>query len=428
MELDDQPLVSLMLVFIPRNNSDCRIALFTDFSDTWRIEECRGYSVCSVAFRVLETFSAQWVDIYISIKSPCFALVNLSGKTQTHTNSKVCLFPYLIKDSLPKMDPAVALEKSRFNGSHIITKVYKVIDGHEIEVDILYANNLDIASTQQRPAPIILRFHGGGLMCGSSLYPLFFAPWLLQLAERHSAVIVSPNYRLLPEASVQDILDDLQDSLTWTLETLPRVAREEVGIRVDTGRIMVTGDSAGGYLSLLTGLIHHDKIRAVHASYPMIEIEGSHFSGRTEKEVFGLPMMPKDFVTDYLSNMSSTTKQDVVSSDPNAERAQLLFGFIQYGRFDELFSLDKREYFPLFHLKDGGRFPRGGVVIWHGRDDTVVPVEGSEKLKAVVDEVDPGLDCQLVVRDGEHGFDHTADIDHEWVQSSLHKIITAWLD
>lgn len=57
-------------------------------------------------------------------------------------------------------------------------------------------------------------------MTGSSSFVGFFASWITEYALSKSAIIVMPNYRLMPEARGGDILDDITDSgLGWLVET-----------------------------------------------------------------------------------------------------------------------------------------------------------------------------------------------------------------
>lgn len=64
----------------------------------------------------------------------------------------------------------------------------------------------------------------------------------------HGAVIVSPNYRLLPEVKGRDILDDMQAFWAWLRDGgaqrhLHAVGRSDVSL--DMGRLLLIGESAG---------------------------------------------------------------------------------------------------------------------------------------------------------------------------------------
>lgn len=318
-------------------------------------------------------------------------------------------------------------DMSRFEDFKIINKVYKTVNGHAIDLDILYPKKLSASRPSDSASPVLLRFHGGGLVTGSSLLPLFFAPWLLQLIQRHSAVVVSPNYRLIPESTVQDSIDDANDALKWVRKELAAIMLDEAGIRVDVGRIMTAGDSAGGYLSLQVGLSHPDEIRAVTAAYPMADMESPYFVGKYTKQVFMSPEMPKETILAQLQDVERRETKSLISSDPLLERGALMFGLIQHGLFGDLFPANQRGLFPLLRIEDGARFPPGGLLVWHGKEDSVVPAEGSLKLRETVRKYDPDLNFRLVIREGEHGFDQTTSIDDPWVVEAMDACMTSWL-
>ncbi len=67
-------------------------------------------------------------------------------------------------------------------------------------------------------------------------------------------MLVSVSYRLFPEASRTDILDDVRDFWLWAHAELPtQLAKQHPRLSLDMTRIAVTGESAGGILTLVTG-------------------------------------------------------------------------------------------------------------------------------------------------------------------------------
>ncbi|KAH8665368.1 Alpha/Beta hydrolase protein [Ilyonectria robusta] len=315
---------------------------------------------------------------------------------------------------------------SHFEGFNIINKIYKEVQGHQIDLDIIYSTKLTVPHSEESPCPILLRFHGGGLVGGSSLYAPFFAPWLLQLIERHSAIIVSPNYRLIPEGTVQDALDDVEDAWQWIHHSLAEIMLDETGIHVDVNRIMTAGDSAGGYLSLHVGLNHPGDIRAVTAAYPAVDVGSPHFTGQYEKRVFGMPPMPRSTLVEHMKSIEDSGRT-IVTADDVGERGTLMWSVVQHGLFGQFYPPQQTGLFPLLRLDSGDRFPRGGVLVWHGKDDTVVPVEGSLKLKQKIESVDPELNFKLVIRDGEHGFDHAVNLQEDWALQAMQDCVNSWL-
>jgi acetyl esterase/lipase len=272
------------------------------------------------------------------------------------------------------------------------------------------------------------------LVGGYSLYPAFFNPWYLELAKENSAIIVSPDYRLLPESSVMDILEDVEDNWKWIPQALPTFLEQQTEgtIKADLSRIMCVGDSAGGYLSLQMGLNHPSEIRAINAVYPVVDFKSPHFCNGQERPVFNMPTFPRDCLERHMEEVKrqETLEQKpvIVSSRAGNERLELMFSLCQHGRLGSFFPDNTIAPYPLKKLDHGARFPRGGVLVLHGKDDTVAPVEQSYGLANKLAEIDPELNFKLIVRDGEHGFDHSAKLRDEWLWNAVQDILKAWLE
>ncbi|KAF4466770.1 Beta-lactamase [Fusarium albosuccineum] len=318
---------------------------------------------------------------------------------------------------------------SRFDDFQILETTYKIVSGHEIACHVLVSKRLveRARPSPTEPRPIIFRFHGGGFIAASSLFPDFFQPWVLQLASLHDAIIVSCDYRLAPEATLDEIIEDVDDCFRWIQDKLPSFISAETNINADTTRILTAGDSAGGYLSLLFGLNHASDVRAVTAAYPVIDIKSAHFVGSHEKPMMGFPHLPISLVHEHEAKVKSGEIPPITSSDPRCARIGLMFSFVQNAKYDEFFPSDRRDLNILEKVDDGARFPRGGVFICHGKSDSLVPVEGSVKLLEKVREIDPELPFTLSIQEGEHGFDATASIEDQWMHDGLKGLVSAWL-
>ena len=93
-------------------------------------------------------------------------------------------------------------------------------------------------------APALLWFHGGGMIMGSLAS---FDRLARDVAEATGAVIANVDYRLAPEYTYPVAHDEAYAALCWFHE-------QAAGLGVDTGRIGVGGDSAGGGLAAATSL------------------------------------------------------------------------------------------------------------------------------------------------------------------------------
>lgn len=139
-----------------------------------------------------------------------------------------------------------------------------------------------------------MRWHGGFLIAGARLYMPFFPQWLFDFSRTRGAVLVVPDYHLLPEASSLDILTDVADFWAWTQRDLPiELARLAPGYAVDLTRLGVVGESAGGYLSVQSALLHPEVgIKAVIASYPVLDVDSRFFLEAYNKPILGTPQQP----------------------------------------------------------------------------------------------------------------------------------------
>lgn len=102
--------------------------------------------------------------------------------------------------------------------------------------------------TDRERAPCCLYFHGGGFVLGS---PRSHEGLVRFLAEQTGAVFVSVDYRLAPEHKLPAAHDDALAAYAWT-----RAHAKELGI--DPDRIVLSGDSAGGNLTLATAISARD--------------------------------------------------------------------------------------------------------------------------------------------------------------------------
>ncbi|KUI38083.1 alpha/beta hydrolase [Mycobacterium sp. GA-2829] len=103
--------------------------------------------------------------------------------------------------------------------------------------------------TDCQRAPVLVYFHGGGMVMGSNHA---FEPLARTLAAHSGATVVSVEYRLAPEAPAPAQFDDAYTATAW-------VADNADALRVDPERLAVVGDSAGGSLAAAVALAARDR-------------------------------------------------------------------------------------------------------------------------------------------------------------------------
>jgi len=171
-----------------------------------------------------------------------FTVLILSGSIQSCGNVEEKKTP-----SVPKVDPVANISSQSGFVSNI---TYRKVDGYELELDVIvprihlgegpYWSKLD-----RKLKPTLLYIHGGGWVEGEKetrmlgLLPFVSRGW----------VVVNINYRLAGDGKAPAALEDCREALNWVYESA-------AGFQIDTTRIVVAGESAGGHLSLMTGLVN----------------------------------------------------------------------------------------------------------------------------------------------------------------------------
>jgi acetyl esterase/lipase len=121
------------------------------------------------------------------------------------------------------------------------------------------------AASDGRLRPAYVHFHGGGFVMGS---PEGSDAANTRVAAELGAVVVSVDYRLAPEHPIPEPLEDAYAALAWVHESAP-----ELG--VDTTRIGIGGESAGGGLAAALAILARDRgdyaICHQHLTYPMLD-------------------------------------------------------------------------------------------------------------------------------------------------------------
>lgn len=142
--------------------------------------------------------------------------------------------------------PASAQLDERTQWALDLSREYQIYSN----IPYLTANNfevkLDIYRPRgaQGPRPTVIYFHGGGWIQGSKEGSAFaLMPYLA-----NGFVAVNVQYRLGRVSLAPAAVEDTRCALRWVL-------RNAEDYDIDTSRIILTGHSAGGHLSLTTGML-----------------------------------------------------------------------------------------------------------------------------------------------------------------------------
>lgn len=172
---------------------------------------------------------------------------------------------------------------------------------YKTKSDISYTKKTDSYATERLKldihypvgktgCPVVVWFHGGGLTGGSKELP--------QRLRDKGMVVVGVNYRLLPKVTIDKCLDDCAEAVAWVFGHI----REYGG---DTGKLFLSGHSAGGYITMMLGL---DRKWLAHYGVEADSIRGlipfsgqaiSHFSYRQMKGLSNLQPLIDEYAPLY---------------------------------------------------------------------------------------------------------------------------------
>ena len=166
-------------------------------------------------------------------------------------------------------------------------------DGGEANVEERYINSRDSylirvriyspKSITERPLPVIIYYHGGGMMVGSLEQ---YEPIMKRLSAGAGAIVVNVDYRMSPEYKFPTATYDSYDVLRWAYENAAVIGG-------DPDRLAVAGDSAGGQLAAVMTQMARDndgpKLVAQALIYPAVGTNGDSTTLDTYAEgyVFG---------------------------------------------------------------------------------------------------------------------------------------------
>ncbi|PSN68279.1 alpha/beta-hydrolase [Corynespora cassiicola Philippines] len=298
-----------------------------------------------------------------------------------------------------------------FKDFNLLTAKYKHVDDTSIDVDVLVPKGLP-----KGEHPIIARFHGGAFTSGSSLHPAFFPRWVLGLAINQGAIIVTPNYRLLPESDAPDIMEDLDDLWIWLKSSLQGLLATSGSpdCKADLGRILTVGESAGGYLSVQFALDHASEgVRACIAECPSLDIRAVAAGGNPDSA----NQIKKE-------RKAKDNSVKPVISDPTLSRFHMINQLVEDGVFLDYFPNIERVH-PFDRVRNGWKMPATFMI--HGINDTIVPHDHSVRFAEEVRRQDPSAKVHVELQPGEHLMDIPLDLDHPWLAKGVKLVTEAWL-
>jgi len=240
--------------------------------------------------------------------------------------------------------------------------VYKEAGGLKIELDVYRDESAE-------PRPVLAWIHGGALIMGSRSG---FPRDLLDLCRTEGFAFVSIDYRLAPQAKLPQIIEDVQDAFRWIREKGPDAAH------LDPKKLVVSGGSAGGYLTLMTGICVEPRPTALVAYWGYGDVDGDWYMKPSEFYRKSKPILDRDETFKALA-------PDVVTAPADKAQAEARQKFYLYLRQNGLWTrevtglepgpkLDR--YCPVRNVTPS--YPT--VILIHGTEDTDVPYDLSAAM------------------------------------------------
>jgi acetyl esterase/lipase len=119
----------------------------------------------------------------------------------------------------------------------------------------------------------VVWIHGGALIMGSRAG---VPRELLDLCRADGYALVSLDYRLAPEVKLPAIIEDVQDAFRWLHDKGPKL------LAIDPAKLVVTGGSAGGYLTMMTGICVKPRPQGLVAYWGYGDVDGDWYTKPSE--------------------------------------------------------------------------------------------------------------------------------------------------
>jgi acetyl esterase/lipase len=251
-----------------------------------------------------------------------------------------------------------------------------VAGDYDIQPNITYAiaNNtelkLDLYLPKDRsaPKPTLILFHGGGWVAGQKERNVL---WLLPYLSMGWAVI-NVEYRIARNSLAPAAVEDCRCALRWATYNAKQY-------NLDASTFVLTGTSAGGHLSLITGMLPAQSV--FDRQCPTND--STRWAKGTEPEMKVAAIVNWFGITDVA---------DLIDG-PNAKH----YAMEWFGSMSNQQEL-ARQLSPITYVRAG--LPP--IITIHGSEDNIVPYNQAVRLHAALDKA--GVPNQLVtIRGAGHG-------------------------
>ena len=245
------------------------------------------------------------------------------------------------------------------------TSTYKTVGDLKIQADVWRADDAEVR-------PVVVWIHGGALITGNrDSVPKD----LLDLCRSEGYALVSFDYRLAPEVKLPDIAADIDDAFRWLREDAAKRCH------LDPDRLVVTGGSAGGYLTLLAGARLKDRPRSLVAYWGYGDVDGEWYTKPSDVYRKQVPLIGKEEAEKAVGGKVWTGSEDGFDGKARGR-------YYQYLRQNGLWTkevtgfdpaTERAKIDPYCPVRNVARdYPP--TLLIHGTEDTDVPYQESADM------------------------------------------------
>ncbi|KAJ6594020.1 Alpha/Beta hydrolase protein [Mycena capillaripes] len=289
--------------------------------------------------------------------------------------------------------------------------IYCTVDGDlDLSLDVFVPES----ATENSKAPVFIWWHGGGLLQGTRKGP---APHHLSAPAKHNLCVVSADYRLAPQTRLPQILADCKSAIEYVCSPAFAVA---TGNRVDSSKIILSGSSAGGWLSLLAGtgigyaacgLEPPPPVSGIAALYPITDLADPFWTTKQHPVSYMPRVIPHEEVALFLD----PSADKVAFSALDDKRGVFYHYMVQEGLLESLLLDGTGIPASAFAIAPGiktGKFTVPPTYIIHGDIDDKVPCVQARDVAAAMKEIKAEVEYEELPG-VNHLFDREPNCDME---------------
>ncbi len=155
------------------------------------------------------------------------------------------------------------------------TYTYKTVDETKIQADFYRPDDQVIR-------PLVVWIHGGALIIG---HRDSIPGHIREFCQKEGFACLTIDYRLAPEVKLRAIIEDLRDAFRWI--------RASAGneLRINPDKIAVVGGSAGGYLTLMTGIVVKPAPTVLVSYYGYGDVDGDWYKRHSQHYRTTVPLV-----------------------------------------------------------------------------------------------------------------------------------------